>query len=193
MARQREYDRDDVLKKAMHAFWTHGYEATTLRDLTDAMGIHRGSLYAAFTDKRSLFVAALRRYDMVCREARTARIARSHTPRQAILATYEETIALAVEDGVRDGCLLVNTALELSPHDDEVAAIVGRAFIGMEAFYRAMIERGRSSGEISAEVDPVETARSLMFLHISLQVLARTRPEEPLLRSISTRAEALLR
>lgn len=192
MARQREYDRDEVLTRAMHAFWTHGYQATTLRDLTGAMGILRGSLYGAFASKRGLFLEALRHYDSLYREARAARLERTHPPRQAILATYEESIALAVEGGVRDGCLLVNTALELSPHDEEVAAVVARAFTAMEAFYRAMIERGQAGGDISPEVDPAETARSLMFLHISLQVLARSRPEEPLLRSIVTRAEALL-
>ena len=193
MARQREFDRDDVLKRAMHAFWTHGYEATTLHDLTDTMGIHRGSLYSAFASKHGLFVAALCRYDSVYREARTARIARSYTTRQAILATFEESIALAIEHGVRDGSLMVNTALELSPHDDEIAAIVARAFTGMEAFYRTMIEQGQAAGEISPEVAPDDTARSLMFLHISLQVLARSRPEESLLRSVASQAEALLR
>ena len=161
MARQREFDRDDVLKRAMHAFWTHGYEATTLHDLTDTMGIHRGSLYSAFASKHGLFVAALCRYDSVYREARTARIARSYTTRQAILATFEESIALAIEHGVRDGCLMVNTALELSPHDDEIAAIVARAFTGMEptGWWYSPTTTGSTPSSPSAPPGPIGSTR----------------------------------
>src|SRR5687767_573726 len=63
MARTREFDIDEALEGAMNVFWTKGYEGASLQDLLDAMNIARGSLYKAFQDKRSIYLAALDRYD----------------------------------------------------------------------------------------------------------------------------------
>ena len=121
---QKQFDVDDALSKAMHAFWARGYEATSMQDLVDCMGINRGSLYATFGDKRSLFVQAVRRYDTVHREAWVASLATSAVPRDAIVSVFRDVVASVIETGSRDGCMLVNTALELSPHDSEIADIL---------------------------------------------------------------------
>ena len=70
---QKSFDSDAALQKAMEAFWARGYEATSMQDLVDCMGLGRGSLYATFGGKRSLFVQALRRYDERHRRDWTAR------------------------------------------------------------------------------------------------------------------------
>lgn len=191
MARKKEFDVDTVLKKAMEAFWNRGYEATSLNDLLDSMQIQRASLYNTFDDKRTLFLNALRRYDIM-RQTEIAALAKAHSPRQAILSLFRDTITAVVKNGARDGCFLVNTALELSPHDQEVAQVVGRAFIKRERFFRKMIEKGRASGEIAKSVVPTQTARALLSLFIGLRVLSRSRPEKLLLQSISQQAETLL-
>ena len=191
MPRKKEFDVDMVLDKAMAAFWTRGYEATSLNDLLDCMQIQRASLYNAFGDKRTLFLEVLRRYD-VSRQVEIVALAKAHSPRQAILSLFRNIITAVVKNGARDGCFLVNTALELSQHDEEVAQIVDRAFIKREQFFRKMIERGRASGEISQTVVPTPTARVLLSLCIGLRVLSRSRPEKVLLQSIAHQAEALL-
>ena len=56
MSRHKEFDREDVLEKAMQVFWSQGYECTSVQDLVDAMGINRGSIYATFGDKHGLSV-----------------------------------------------------------------------------------------------------------------------------------------
>lgn len=192
MPLEKQFNVDDALNKAMSAFWAHGYEATSVQDLLDRMGINRGSLYATFGDKRSLFLRALRHYDAVHREAWTEALARSETPKGAILAAFDGVIAATLDAGSRDGCLLVNTALELSPHDEEVSGIVRHALTGMEVFFRDMIVLGQRRGEIRPGLDPDQTARSLLGLLVGLRVLSRSRPEEPLLRSIATQAAAIL-
>ena len=191
MARKKEFDVDTVLKKAMEAFWNRGYGATSLNDLLDCMQIQRASLYNTFDDKRTLFLDALRRYDIM-RQTEIAALAKAHSPRQAILSLFRDTITAVVKNGARDGCFLVNTALELSPHDQEVAQVVGRAFIKRERFFRKMIEKGRASGEIAKSVVPIQTARALLSLFIGLRVLSRSRPEKLLLQSISQQAETLI-
>ncbi len=190
---ERQFDHDEALSKAMLAFWARGYEATSIQNLVDCMGINRGSLYATFGDKRSLFIEALRRYDAVYREAWTADIADTLRPRDAILAVFDGAICAALDDGSRDGCLFVNSALEVAPHDPEIAAIVGDGLTAMEEFFSDMIERGQTAGEIASHIDPVDTARSLLSLFIGLRVLTRSRPEAPLLRSVANQAAALLR
>ena len=192
MPRTKQFDTDEVLVKAMNQFWRYGYQATSMQDLVDCMGLGRGSLYLAFGDKHSLFVQVLRHYDRIWRKDPQTELARLSSPRRAVLDMFEAAIRVAVVDGSRDGCLLINTALELSPHDKQVGVIVACAFAETEAFLRASIKRGKALGEISQDVDPRRTASSLLTLFIGLRVLVRSRPEEPLLRSIVRQAEELL-
>ena len=189
---EKQFDGDAVLDKAMQAFWARGYEATSMQDLVDCMGINRGSLYATFGDKRSLFIQALRRYDARHREAWVAALAAAKSPRESILAAFDGAIAAVLDQGSRDGCLLVNTALELSPHDEEISKIVAAGLAQMEAFFRARIEAGKTAGEIPAQIDAVEAGRALLGLFIGLRVLSRSRPEPALLRSLRRQAEALI-
>ena len=189
---EKQFDSDAALSKAMDAFWAHGYDATSMQDLVDCMGVNRGSLYATFGDKRSLFIEALRRYDAVYRAGWVGRLIKSHGPRAAIEAAFDEAIAVVIDAGSSNGCLLVNTALELSPHDDEISTIVCHGLAEMESFFRDMIEQGQAAGEIPLHVDAVDTARGLLSLFIGLRVLSRSRPEETLLRSVANQAGALL-
>lgn len=192
MPPEKQFNTDKALGAAMAAFWARGYEATSIQDLVDCMGINRGSLYATFGDKHSLFIQALRRYDAIHRGSWTAALAKTKSPRGAVAGAFEGAISAVLDAGSRDGCLLVNTALELSPHDREISEIVSEGLSEMESFFREMIEKGQASGEIPLSVAPVDTARSLLSLFIGLRVLARSRPDEALLRSVANQAEALL-
>lgn len=189
---EKKFDTDEALSKAMHAFWARGYEATSISDLTGCMGINRGSLYATFGDKRSLFIGALRQYRAVHLHGWVAALTQANGPRDGIVAAFDQAIATALEGGSRGGCLLVNTALELSPHDEEVSEIVGTCLVEMESFFRDMIRQGQAAGEIPAHIDPVETARSLLSLLVAIRVFSRSRPEESLLRSVAKQARAML-
>ncbi len=189
---EKKFNSDEALSKAMHAFWARGYEATSISDLVECMGINRGSLYSTFGDKHSLFIAALRQYRMAHLHDWVSALTQAHGPRDGIVAAFEQAIAAAVEGGSRKGCLLVNTALELSPHDDEVSEFVRDSLIEMETFFRDRIEQGQAGGEIPAHVAPVDTARSLLSLFIAIRVFSRSRPEEPLLRSVANQARAML-
>ena len=189
---EKQFNNDEVLTKAMNAFWARGYEATSMAELTQRMGINRASIYATFGNKRSLFITALRHYDRLHRAQFLTALCAAHGPREAILAAFDHVIVQVLEDGRRDGCLLVNTALELSPHDPEIAAIVGQALTEVETFFRDRIAAGQAAGEISQDVDATETARALLGLFMGLRVLTRSRPEMDLLRTLADQAKALL-
>ena len=189
---EKSYNEAEVLDRAMQAFWAHGYEATSMRDLVTATGINRGSIYAAFTDKRTLFVRALHHYDKHHRTDFLAGIEKRHRPAEAIAAAFDEVIAAALEGSGRKGCLLVNTALELSPHDPEIDRIVRDSLTALELFFRAMIERGQQDGSIRSDLHAARTAQALLGLFLGLRVLTRSRPEKALLESIGKQARAML-
>ncbi len=189
---EKRFDVDDALQKAMEAFWARGYEATSVQDLLDCMGINRGSLYDTFGDKRALFLQALKRYDNRYRRDWTARLEGQDSARAAIFGAFEAVAGTVLDEGSRDGCLLVNTALELSPHDPEIATFIGEAMRAMELFFRHQIERAQAAGEVPGHVEAVDAARALLGLFIGLRVLSRSRPKAAIFRSIIGQAEALL-
>ena len=190
---EKQFDDAEVLEKAMQAFWARGYEATSIQDLVDCMGLNRGSIYAAFGDKRRLFLRALRHYETYHRRSWLETLQARHTPRAAILSVFDGAIGAALSDRSRSGCFLVNTAIELSPHDREVADAVATGLRETEGFFRDRILDGQDSGEIPAHIDAVGTARTLLGLLTGLRVLARSRPERPLLEALADQAAALLR
>lgn len=190
---EKQFDESAALDKAMQAFWAHGYEATSIQDLVDAMGLHRGSIYAAFGSKRQLFIRALAYYEVEHRRAWLQSLKEHHGPRAAILAVFEGAIGAALSDRSRSGCLLVNTAVELSPHDPEIAETVAKGLRETEDFFRELILDGQRNGEIKSRIDPIRTAQALLGLLAGLRVLSRSRPEPGLLEAIADQADAILR
>lgn len=190
---EKQFDVDAALSAAMRAFWARGYEATSVQDLVACMGVNRGSLYGTFGDKRALFISALKRYDELYREAWVAALEQSGSAAESILGAFESAVAAVVDGDNRDGCLLVNTALELSPHDSEIGAIVSNSFTEMERYFRLKITEGWADGSISETIDAEQAAAGLLSLFIGLRVLARSRPEATLLNTIVGQARSMLR
>lgn len=188
----KQYDEIEVLDRAMAAFWTHGYEATSITDLVAATGINRGSIYAAYSDKRTLFVRALEHYDRHHRREFLARIESEHDARSAVVAVFDAVIRSAVGGARPSGCLLVNTALELSEHDPEIARIVRDSLTEVENFFSRMVAQARAEGQVSDSLDPQQTGAALLALFLGLRVLSRSRPEPKLLAAIEQQARALL-
>lgn len=190
---EKSYDEAEVLERAMTAFWAHGYEGTSIADLVAVTGINRASLYSSFQGKRSLFVAALKLYDRRHRSDFLYDLARQNDARETILAVFESAARPAEERGLPPGCLLVNTALELSPHDAEIGELVRSSLGEVEHFFAEMIDRARYEGSVPQTVDPAETARALLGLFMGLRVAARAGCEPATLSAITAQAEAMLR
>jgi len=189
---EKQFNVDETLDKAMRSFWSKGYAATPLEVLVADMGIKRGSIYATYGDKRSLFIESLRRYEERYRKDFLKAVARDRSPREVIFLVFKEAVDAALSDDSRNGCFLVNTALELAPHDSEIAAIVSEGLLDTERFFRRVIRKGQKTGEISPDLDGNSVARALLGLMSGLRVLARARPEAKLLRAIQDQACVLL-
>src|SRR6266849_432382 len=126
MARTRGFDEETALDAAIECFRRRGYAATSVRDLMASMKIGGPSLYNSFGDKRTLFVKALERYVERSVRARIRRLESSLPPKRAIRTLIKEVVERSLTDRSRGGCLLINSALEVSPHDSEIAAQIAR-------------------------------------------------------------------
>jgi TetR/AcrR family transcriptional repressor of nem operon len=191
MARPREFEHQEVLDAAIQCFWAHGYEATSVRDLADSMGIAGASLYNAFGDKRSLFRRALDRYVERNFRDRAKRL-EGLAPRQAISMFFAEIIERSLNDRRRKGCMLVNSALEVAPHDAEICGVVAGVLTEIEAFFRRSVEAGQADGTIAARQSADDLARLLLGALLGIRVLARVRPERDLLQGLVRPVFALL-
>jgi len=172
--RPREFDADEVLDKAVRVFCERGYHATSIGDLTDAMGLASGSVYKAFKDKRGVFLAALNRFKMV-RDAKLREVigpARTGSERvRKALTFYAEASCGA--DG-RRGCLVVGSAAELATFDDEVARWVTAALVRNEALMGELIRQGQADGSIPAHVDHEANARLMLCLVQGMRLVGKT-------------------
>src|SRR5437899_4131168 len=157
----------------MAAFWAKGYEATSIEDLVACMGIQRGSLYGAFGDKRALFLAALDRYERVVVQELFDALEAPDSGLEAIRRFFHLRIKGSLERRRPLGCLLTNSAVELSRRDPGAAAKVGTSLAKLErAFLRALV-RARDAGEIEATRDLPALARFLTSHAQGLSVIAK--------------------
>ena len=175
----------------MYAFWARGYEATSMSDLVEATGINRGSIYTAFADKRALFFEALRHYDRKFRVEFLDGIVHSHAPRDAITAVFEAA-ASASEADCPGGCFVINTALELAPHDCEIQSYVNGSMREVEDFFYGRIEASKEEGTIAASLPSRVTAQGLLGLLLGLRVLARSNADKIVLDGITLQAARML-
>ncbi|MGE0715961.1 MAG: TetR/AcrR family transcriptional regulator [Alphaproteobacteria bacterium] len=180
MARPREFDEEAVLDAAMQCFWSHGYEATSVRDLIAATGLTGASLYNAFGDKRALYRKALDRYvegSIADRIRRCGEMA----PRAAIATFFAEILARSAADRQHKGCMLVNAALDVAPEGPDSREIVAAVLVRIEDFFRDRLRAGQADGTIVRSVPADDLARHLLAVLMGVRVLARARPERPLL------------
>jgi TetR/AcrR family transcriptional repressor of nem operon len=166
VARPLEFDRQDALQAAMQLFWRQGYSATSLNQLLEAMDIGRSSFYAAFDDKRSLFVEALDLFS-----ERTRRILREPAqvePAAQVYDFFQNTLFDVSLRRSRRGCMMVNTVLELADVDDGLSELATRHLKRIEADFERLLRQCDP-----ALLSPLEGARYLMLVNQGLRVAAR--------------------
>lgn len=192
MPRPRNFDEATALDAAMECFWRRGYEATSLRDLTESMGLSAPSVYNAFGNKEELYARALDRYLDRTTRVRLRRLEETFRPLEAIRRFFAEIIEHSVKDRLRKGCFLVNSALEVAPHDSACRAVVTEQFDAIEAFFKRLLVSAQAEGTASAKIDAADFARLLVGILLGIRVLARAKPDRAALEGIVRPALRLL-
>ncbi len=174
MARPKEFDPEVALGAAMEAFWEHGFDATSLSDITAATGVKKASLYATYGDKRRLFITALSRYQDEGIERVRVGLAAGGTVRESMHALFTGIVKECASKDRARGCLCVNTAVELGPRDEEISAMLLLQAKRVTALLAEAIERGKQQGEFAAGLDSQVTARFLLVTLYGLTVGGKT-------------------
>jgi TetR/AcrR family transcriptional repressor of nem operon len=184
MAGKKAFDPQRVLEKAMNAFWERGYEGISIDDLVQSTGIGRGSLYATFEDKRSLYLAALDQYIAAVRAQTSTLLEQEGTLHEVLEQLFQAQLDALLSDPARRGCFLVNASLEMAPHDPEVNTVVQSAHQELEqGLYRLLI-KAQVAGELSWRRDPHQLAHFLLGTLVGVRALARGRQDRRVLEDV---------
>ena len=170
---EKTFDIDEAIDRATDVFWSKGYEAASLSDLLEAIGINKGSFYNAFGNKKALFIQSLLKYDREQRYNTLKELSALNDPVLAISTLFDGLIQQSLSDKDRKGCLLVNTALDLPNHDDDIEKTIKKGMKDFELFFQQQLKLGQTTGAIPAHIDPKEAAIGLLTLVVGLRVLAR--------------------
>lgn len=190
--RPREFDPDRALDKAVGVFSAHGYHATSLSSLAASMEIAEGSLYKAFKDKRTVFIAAFNRYVML-REGRLAqKLGSAQTGRDRIKAVLDLYAEASHGQAGRQGCLVIGSAVDLASSDSEMAKRVAATLAAHEKRFLAFIQQGQADRSISPTIDSAATARLLLSVVQGMRVLGKTGRSRAEMSSLVDRAMTLL-
>ena len=191
MPRQKEFDVDVVCERALDLFWRRGYEATSVNDLVDELGIGKASLYAAFGPKHQLYLTALRRYVERSDSLIVAELGRGGSPLDAVRQLVHRYVDQALEQGEL-GCLVVNAAIELVPADAEVARLVEHSWDTIEVALTVTLTRAVAEGELSSDADPTAIAAFLLTFLQGIRVMGKRQDSAKRLRAAATTALRVL-
>lgn len=172
--RPREFDRLAALAAATKLFWIRGYEATSIADLTEAMGIGTKSLYAAFGSKDSLYAEALRYYYTTYEGLVWTRFRKAATARQAALAFLQDS-AVAMTGGDRDlprGCMATLATVGSEEHS-ELGELMRATRAGAFDILKARFDNAKLDGDIPQTADTTQMARFLQTVQSGMAIRAR--------------------
>ena len=192
VARTKEFDPDAALQAALELFWRRGYEATSMTDLVDHLGIGRASIYATFGSKRKLYLQALDRYSEVADPRLLADLSRPGPALPAVRSVVRRFAEEAAGDEPRRGCFITNTAAELAPHDQEAARRVGASWDYLEILLCSALARAQQQGELAERQDPRAMARMLLVLMQGIRVVGKATLDPARVRDAADQALALL-
>ncbi|OLO37128.1 TetR family transcriptional regulator [Alkalihalophilus pseudofirmus] len=190
MGRHKEFDETEVLLKAMVVFWRNGYEKTSMQDLVDSMNIHRRSIYDTFGDKQTLFLRALQLFEEIIEKKIQHEVKPTHSVKLAVQRLFE--MAVIPDDRSPPGCFIVNTAVELTQHDQEIAEKINKSFHKTETLIYELLLQGQIHGEISDQLDLENVAQFIHNSFIGIRVLSKTTDDKNKLRNIINSTLAVL-
>ena len=162
----------------MEAFWERGYAATSVNDLLAEMGLSRGSLYDTFGDKKTLFLAALDKYEAQRGHELHNMLDRPGSAKSALVDFIHMAADCCTSEAGRRGCLAGKAAMELAPHDKDITEWLREYHRRNIALVARTVARGQQQGEINENLEPRAAARFLLNALGGLRLLGTMSPSE---------------
>jgi len=173
--RPRAYDPQAALLRAMDAFWEKGYSGTSLDDISAATGMNRPSLYAAFGDKRALYLKALAHYWDVALGTLREDLAEDRPLADSLMRAYEGALSIYFSgDGRPRGCFVVGTAVTEAVEDAEIRDSLAAGFLKFDADFAARLAAAQKNGELRKEANPSALAALATGMMHTIAIRART-------------------
>lgn len=192
VAREREFDEQKAVDRAMRLFWRKGYGAAPLPELLREMGLSRGSFYNAFGQKRQVLAASLRQYVDGGMDGVLLPLLEPDAGRAEIEETFRRMLAHTVGDKGRYGCLVNNCMAEIAPRDAKARKLLIQARTVVEDGFARAAQRGQTDGTISRRESPRAIGRFLLNTFSGLNVAAKGRPGREVLEDITRVALRIL-
>ncbi len=187
----KQFDQDEALTRAMQAFWKRGYEATSMQDLVSIMGINRASMYQTYGNKQTLFLASIDCYIKNILEQMTQSLDLPGSPLENLETLFKSVIGQSLQSK-QHGCFIANTAIELGPHDAQIAEKLRAVWHQFEITFTTLIQRAIDNKELSSNANAGQLA---LLLNINFQgLIVKTKvntPKEELFSSIETLFELI--
>ncbi|GAB5518224.1 MAG: TetR/AcrR family transcriptional regulator [Rhodothermales bacterium] len=173
MARPKAFDPDTTLVRAAELFRCRGYEATSMQDLVDTLGLSRSSIYDTFGSKHDLYLQALRRYRTDAANDHAALLANDAPAMERLERMLNGIVAHALADP--HGCFVANAAMEVGALDAEVERSARAGLDGVTRLFTELLRTAQAEGDLTAEKDPQVLAHFLTATAQGIRVLAKTK------------------
>ena len=191
MSRPKEFDEAEVLDQALELFRARGFKHTSFADLTDGLGVSRQSLYDTYGDKQTLYQTALKRYVERGADFLRRKLDDPAPIREIFAAMIEGMIEGNCANGSH-GCLMVNSMVELSPHDADTRALAQEHARTIEGLLASRLSAAQRKGEIAKSKDPVALARFFYHTILGMAVASRALGDKESLRQTGRLALQIL-
>lgn len=173
MPRTKQFDEQEVLKKAMELFWEKGFHATSMQDLVDYLGINRASIYDTYGGKNSLFDKAFQNYRKMGSESVRTIFEAEPNVKKGFTKLFNTAIEEARTDTCKKGCFVVNTITELVPGDETLHKKLQQHTANTQHIFAEYIRKGIAAGTVKTSKDPETIAFTLFTLFSGLRVMAK--------------------
>jgi TetR/AcrR family transcriptional repressor of nem operon len=188
----KQFDCEVALSKAMDVFWARGFEAASLSELLEQMGIGRKSLYDTFGNKRSLFIKALEYYACTQIKSMREQLLAPGSPLTNLERVLQDLLQVHSQPGSK-GCMLGTNIADFDTSEAEIASLLRHCLQQTEDAYYMVISRAQKAGEISSTANPRDLARMLLCTTQGMALLGRVQENETLLQSTVEATISLLK
>jgi AcrR family transcriptional regulator len=191
--RPRAYDAETALKQATDTFWRAGYSGTSLDSISAATGMNPPSLYAAFGNKRALYLQALAHYWELSLAATREALAEDRPLGESLMLAYDAALSIYFSGkGSARGCFVIGTAVTETLEDAEIRKSVAAGLRAIDADFEARFRDAHDRGELKGDADPAALAILASATMHSIAIRARAGTPRAELREIARKAVSVI-